>query len=195
MLLPIFRNKFNSINGIENIPQKGPYIIASNHIDFLDGFYVCFGFYMINKHLIYFLSKTKNYWWTKATLPIDPKNKLQSIETAVKYLKRGKTICNFIEGKRNYKKYLLRGKTGSVRMAIKAQIPIIPIGIKGPMEKTFMRSVKKMLTSNNQVTINIGEAITFKKYYGQDLNKKTFHKLTDEVMQKISPLCQKTYSF
>jgi len=195
VLLPVFRNKFDSINGIENIPEKGPYIIASNHIDFLDGPYITFAFYLAKKHTVYFLSKTNNYWWSKATLPIDPNNKSQSIEDAAKYLKEGKIICNFIEGRRNVKKHLLKGKTGSVRMALMARVPILPVGIIGQEEKNFAKSVTKMLTKNNHVIINIGEPINLENYYSQEITKKLLQDLTHEIMRKIAPLCEKFYIF
>jgi len=195
ILIPVFRSKFDSINGIENLPEQGPYIITSNHIDFLDGFYIAIALDLVKNHEVYFLSKTRNYWWSQATLPINKEDKSQSIEKAIEYLKEGKIICNFIEGKRNAKKHLLEGKTGSARMALMAKVPIVPIGIIGPTEKTFIRSVTKMLTKNNQVTLNIGQPINFDKYYSQDFDKKLLNELTDQVMQSLSPLCQKTYSF
>lgn len=195
ILKPVFKPKFHSINGVENLPEKDSYIIAANHIDFLDGFYITIALDMIKKHIVYFLSKTKNYWWAQATLPVDATNKSQSIKDAIKYLKEGKIICNFIEGHRNTDKHLLRGKTGSARMALMAKVPIVPLGIIGQQEKKFGRSVTKMLTSNNHVIINIGEPISFEKYYNQEITKDLLEKLTHEIMGQLAPLCGKAYSF
>lgn len=177
------------------MPEKGPYIIAANHVDFLDGFCVTAALDMTKKHIVYFLAKTKNYWWAQATLPVDPKNKSQSIKDAVRYLGEGKIICSFIEGYRNTDKHLPRGKTGSARMALMAQVPVVPLGIIGQQEKKFGRSIKKMLTSNNHVIINIGEPITFEQYYNQEITKDLLEKLTHEIMGQLAPLCGKAYSF
>lgn len=195
LFLPIFITKFKEVNGLENLPEKGPYIIATNHIDFMDGFFVAFAFYLKKKHTVYFLSKTKNYWWSKATLPINPYNKEESIKDAVGYLKEGKIICNFIEGKRNTKKHLLEGRTGTVRMALMAQVPIIPVGITCPITFSYSKSVVNLLIKNHQAIINIGQPITFEEHYNQGVTRSLLVKLTREVMRKISPLCGKAYSF
>ncbi|MFH1367062.1 MAG: lysophospholipid acyltransferase family protein [Patescibacteria group bacterium] len=195
ILKPLFRPKFKEINGLSNLPQNGSFILAANHIDYLDGYFISFGLEIRKKLDIYFLSKTKNYWWAGSTLPIDPQDREKSLRQAVNYLQQGKIICNFIEGKRNPEKYLLEGRTGTARMALKARVPVIPVGITCPINRTFPGALASLLTHNHQAIINIGQPISFEKYYGQDITKPLLIELTREVMKKISPLCGKAYSF
>jgi len=195
IFLPFFKSGFKEIKGWENIPKSGTFLIAANHIDYLDGFFVSFAFY-INKNLdIYFLSKTNNYWWSAATLPIDYKDKQKSIDQAINYLKTGKIICNFIEGQRNPKKSLLEGKTGTMRMALMARLPVIPLGIISKVHKNYAASVIDLIRGKHKVIINIGQPVTFEKYYGQEITKELLKKLTGEVMRKIATLCQKTCNY
>lgn len=191
ILRPLFWHKFKEISGLENLPQNGSYILAANHIDYLDGYFISFGLDMKKKLDIYFLSKTKNYWWAGSTLPIDPQDREKSLFQAIEYLRQGKIICNFIEGRRNPEKCLLEGKTGTVRMALTAQVPVIPVGIVCPINRSFPRAIASLLTHYHQAIINIGAPITFEKYYGQEINKKLLTELTLKVMEKISPLCGK----
>lgn len=195
ILLPFFKNTFEAINGLENLPENKSYILAVNHIDYLDGPFVSFAFEIKKKLDIYFLSKTKNYWWSAATLPIDPENKTRSVEQAADYLKEGKIICNFIEGQRNPEKQLLEGKTGAVRSALMARVPIVPVGIISHFHNTYRGSVFSLLKGEHKVIINIGPPLTFKKYYHQEITKELLIDLTHEVMRNIAPLCGKAYSF
>ena len=191
ILRPLFWRKFKEISGLSNLPQNGSYILAANHIDYLDGYFISFGLDMKKKLDIYFLSKTKNYWWAGSTLPIDPKDREKSLHQAIEYLRQGKIICNFIEGMRNPEKCLLEGKTGTVRMALTARLPIIPVGIVCPINRSFPRAMASLLTHCHQAIIKIGSPITFEKYYGREITKNLLTELTREVMEKISPLCGK----
>lgn len=195
ILLPFFKNKFEEINGIENLPAKGPYLMAVNHVDYLDGFFISFVFEIKKGQDVYFLSKTKNYWWSAATLPIDSKDKQKSIAQAVNYLKTGKIICNFIEGQRNPERSLLEGKTGTIRIALVARQPVIPLGIISKVHKNYAAAVIDLIRGKHKVIINIGQPVTFDKYYGQEITKELVMELTSEVMRKIAPLCGKTYQY
>lgn len=195
ILRPIFRNSYKEINGLEFIPAQGPYLIATNHVDFLDAFFISLALDIHKNQDIFFLSKTNNYWWSAAALPIDPKDKQKSIEQAIAYLKQGKIIGNFIEGQRNPEKYLLEGKTGTVRMALMAQIPVIPLGIISKIHKNYISAVFNLLSKKHKVIINIGQPLTFEKYYSQEITKPLLIDLTREVAKKLAPLCGKAYLF
>ncbi|MFA5069751.1 MAG: lysophospholipid acyltransferase family protein [Patescibacteria group bacterium] len=195
ILLPFFRNKYKEINGLENLPLKRPYLIAINHVDYLDGFFVSLAFEKTKKQDVYFLSKTNNYWWSAATLPIDPNDKTKSLKQAIDYLKSGKIICNFIEGQRNHENNLQEGKTGTVRMALAAQVPVIPIGIISKIHKNYCQAVFDLLSGGHRVIINIGKPLAFERYYSREISRELLSELTGQIMRQIVPLCGKTYPY
>ena len=98
---------------------------------------------------------------------------LGAIKTSLKVLKNEELLLIYPEGTRNG---LERGKplkNGPMTIAIKAGVPIVPVGIKGSF-KVF-----------SKITINIGKPIDFSKYKEQINDKEVLSKLTKELMDEI----------
>lgn len=75
-------------------------------------------------------------WWIKVqgTLFIDrksPKEGMKAIRKGIEMLKEGDSMVIFPEGTRSKEPGMLPFKRGSIRMAEKSGVPIIPIAIKG----------------------------------------------------------------
>ncbi|MFC1663099.1 lysophospholipid acyltransferase family protein [Patescibacteria group bacterium] len=186
-----FRKSIDSLNGLDNLPAEGPYLIAANHNDYLDGFRITAAFHPHRDDYIYFLAKTNNYWWTRVVIQIDWQDKIKTLSRVVKMLNRGRIICNFPEGRRNLTDRLLPGKTGTVRMAIKAQVPIVPLGIVGHGDSSYLDSVRSWIGNNKKYSINVGKPIEYIKYFDQELEADLINKLTQEMMKNIAKLCDK----
>ncbi len=193
ILYPLFRGKIGSIVGAEHLPVNGPYLLAANHIDFLDGFYVALAVHESRGHDVFFLTKSNNYWWTRVTLPISDKKKSESLDDAVQYLRQGKIICNFIEGARNPLSHLLRGKTGTARLALRANVPVIPVGIASKSGKNFMRSVTNLIAERGNVTVKFGPAIDLSQFRGKAPDYSLIQEATREIMRGLAPLTEKVY--
>lgn len=194
ILLPIFRRKLAEVSGTDHLPERGPYILAANHIDFLDGFYIAAAVHEARRHQVYFLTKSNNYWWTQATISIDSARRSASIDDAFSHLRAGKIICNFIEGERNPNPRLLQGKTGIARLALVTNAPVIPVGIVGPGGATFLQSLTNLLTGARDVTIRFGPPVDLTEFRGLDLEYKTLQAATHEIMRQLVPLCGKAYA-
>ena len=82
----------------------------------------------------------------------------------------------FPEGTRNGMAKGIKAKDGAVKLAIQANIPIIPIGAQGNFK--FFKKVK----------INIGKPINYEQYKEKAKEKETLDKLTNELMQEIVKL-------
>ncbi len=145
--LKIIKKYFRlSVEGIENIPKKGPVIIAPNHSGFagLDA--------MILNHEIFNQTSriprvmTHSFWFLSPTTAI-PAQKLgfteATFENGVQLLKKNSAIILFPEGeygnfKPSLKKYQLQEfKRGFIRMALTAQAPIVPTLVIGAEETHF----------------------------------------------------------
>jgi len=193
ILHPLFRGKVGSIIGAEYLPAHGPYLLAANHIDFLDGFYVALAVHESRGHDVFFLTKSNNYWWTRVTLPIDDRKRSESLDDAVQYLHQGKIICNFIEGARNPLSHLLRGKTGTARLALLANVPVIPVGIASRSGKNFMRSVTNLIAERGNVAVKFGPAIDLEQFRGKEIDYALLQDATREIMRGLVPLTEKVY--
>ena len=122
--------------GKENIPDKGNYIIVSNHISNKDPFILASGKL---KPLIFIAKKSLFrgllgfvFRFLKAK-PIDRDgNPREILNLAIELLSKGHCVGIFPEGTRNKTKELLGiFKKGAAYIACKAQVPIIPAAIWG----------------------------------------------------------------
>ena len=172
---------FVKVNGKENMPKNGAAIMCANHISLLDGptvvAYTKRKVDILGKDDL-FKNKFLKWFWGKLLLhPIKRDSAdLGAIKISLKLLKEGKLLMLFPEGTRNGIKKGLKPKNGAVVMAIKAGVPIIPIGIKGNF-KPFRR-----------MTINIGKPIDYGEYKDKINDKELMDKLTKELMDNIIDL-------
>lgn len=143
-LLEILRKYFRmEIEGVENIPRRGPVIIAPNHSGFSG-----FDAFLLG-HIVQQEAKrvprvlTHHFWFLTETTAI-PAQKMgfteATYENGVNALKKGNAIIIFPEGEYgNFKptteRYQLQEfKRGFVRMALECQCPIVPVAILGAEE-------------------------------------------------------------
>jgi len=186
---PIFKPKLESVTGVELLPASGGYILAANHVDWLDGFYIAAAVGIARNHQVNFLTSSNNYWWTTAAIQI-PKEKSKIIDHAVEELQSGKILCNFPEGQRNPDATLLEGKTGTVRMAALAGVPIVPVGIRCDSGKNMAQSMMYLMSRNHKVAISIGQSFTPQIPPG-GITKEWLASQTAILMNTIAPLANK----
>lgn len=136
-----------TVQGRENVPKQGPYIIAANHISLLDppivGLSVNYPVaFMAKKELF---STPLGRWFFKlvGTFALNRDTPdLTTIKTALNVLKSpGKwALCLFPEGTRSLDGEVLPFKKGVVSIAHKAKVPILPIGIRKDKETGIIHS-------------------------------------------------------
>lgn len=186
------------VTGLENIPRRGPVIVAFNHQSYFD--FICF--IAVSPRNIHYLSAEKFLYhplWKillKITgqIPVVRKSrdKRELHDVVYNHLSREKMIGIFPEGTRaGDNDTMLRAYPGVARYAIKKKVPIIPVGIVGTFEilsrhESFPR-FKKI------VEINIGKPIYFSEYHFVKLNRRAFGVLADKVMFEIADLSGKIY--
>ncbi len=187
---PLFGSKISEVRGLENLPKNGSFLIAANHIDWLDGFFITTAIGRVKDRPVYFLVKSKSYWWTTIILPI-PKRKQDSIDQAAQYIRQGKTLAIFPEGERNPSQKLYPGKTGVVRIALAAGVPIVPLGLICSYGRNVGQSLVNLMSKNHQVKIRIGRPITTTAP-STGVTNVWLHQETARVMKAIAPLCNKS---
>lgn len=190
IVCPRFRRKIMPLNGIEHLPQSGGYIIACNHVDWLDGFYLIALTHQYCHIPIHFLTRSNNYWWTGIAVQI-PDDRSAIIDAAVQQLRSGKAICNFPEGVRNDSPKLAPGKTGTVRMAAEAGVPVIPAGITCEAGRNMGQSIRFLLSSQHLVQISFGPPLKF-PIPRQGMTSEWLATETDRLMRAIALLANKS---
>ncbi|MDD5341955.1 MAG: lysophospholipid acyltransferase family protein [Patescibacteria group bacterium] len=190
----LFKRNFRLVAGLENVPKQGPFLIAANHIDYLDGIRLALAISDITGREVCFISKTNNYarWFPGSTIAINPENKAGVLAEAVEKIKSGWVIAIFPEGIRNSSPELLRGKSGLARLALTCQVPVLPIGLRGPSGRSFLHSVKLLLFKRGQVEMRVGQIMRFPP---EEINDQNLERVMRAVMQEVARLSQKTYKF
>lgn len=203
LLMPLIKKRINEIRGLENLPLKGPYILASNHQSFLDPPLI--GMVIVSKikekiHFITIQSIWKFFGSFLSTkwlgmIPIDPQNKSQCLETAVHLLKRGEIVGIFPEGRRNTRSELLKGKTGLARLVLETQVPVVPVGFWGPPTWSIAQGFKNFFSFSKKIKINIGRPLILEEYFQKPVTRELLDETTRKIMRAIAPLCHKTYIY
>lgn len=195
-LILLARLRVKKIRGMENIPKNSPILIVSNHIDYLDGWLLGLLLLAKLKRRNYFITKTKNYFWTRGiTIPLDKYGPEGSLEKAHDFLKEGRVLILFPEGERNVKKELLKGKTGAARLALWTKCPVIPVGIIGFSASSFWASVFQAIFYSRAVTIIFGPPVDLTSYYDKEMDHNLLAACTKKIMEEIGKLAQKTYPY
>jgi 1-acyl-sn-glycerol-3-phosphate acyltransferase len=187
------------VEGIKNIPKKGPVIVAFNHQSFFD--FLCF--ISVSPRHIHYLSAEKfftNKFWIplmKATGQIKVDRTVHDKRilhaTVHSHLEHGKMIGIFPEGTRSpHENDMLYAFTGVAKYAIKGKVPVVPVGIKGTYH--VMAKHDKKPKFKKIVTIHIGEPIHFHEYHDFKMNQKAYRILTDKIIREISKLCGRNYA-
>lgn len=124
--------------GKENIPAEGPVLFVSNHqgnfdIPILLGFIDKPKAFIAKKELkkIPILCTWMEYMQCVFIDRGDPRQSLKAINRGAELLKEGYSQVIFPEGTRSEDGTMGEFKPGSLKLALKAKVPIIPVTIKG----------------------------------------------------------------
>ena len=124
-------------HGIENVPPEGGLIVAANHQTYIDPFWLSVP---IKRPIRYLAWSAAFRWpvvgrcltwfgaWPLALEGSDP----GAIRRSIQWLRDGGAVMIFPEGGRSTETGSLeRFKAGAVRLALEAQVPILPVTIRG----------------------------------------------------------------
>ena len=200
-IMPLFKLWIKKVNGLENVPRKGQFIIAANHESYMDHLIIASTFISYVDRKIHFLAKKEHFnnivkkaWHNYAgAIPLDRQaGGKEALKWAVQALKKGKIIAIHPEGTRSLTGNLQKGKTGVVRLALAAKVPVLPVGLIGTFE---ILPKGKYIPKLRKATMSIGKPIYFDKYYNKRITKKMLREITTSMMKEIAKLCKQEYNF
>lgn len=167
--------------GEENVPKEGAFVLCGNHVHALDAPAIV----LSSKRKVVFVAKAELFKnpilnWLAKVFDIIPvkrgKQDLESMKRSLKAISKGEILGIFPEGTRKGLEKNVKVKTGAAFMALRAGVPIIPVGVQGSF-KPFTK-----------VIINYGKPMDFSKYYSNKPEKEVLEKVTEEVMAEIIKL-------
>jgi 1-acyl-sn-glycerol-3-phosphate acyltransferase len=181
------------VEGREHVPRRGPVILAANHRSFLDSIFIP----LVVRRRVTFVAKAeyfddaKTAWFFKSCgqIPIRREGGSASeraLESATDVLRAGKVFAIYPEGTRTRDGFLHRGHTGVARLALRCNVPVIPVGLVGTDEVQPVDA--KLPALFRRVTVRFGEPIDPARYAGREQDRMALREFTDEVMYEICQL-------
>ncbi len=182
------------VEGRENLPPQGPYIVAANHLHLLDA-PLLYGLLGGEKVSGWAAEKWQNDPFIGRLLKLGGATFIrrgevdrEAIAAAVDWLKAGKVFGIAPEGTRSQTGGLIRGKSGIAYIAHEAGAPIVPIGHFGT-EKIWSALAH---LRRQPVTVRIGKPFVLPPL---DLHDRaaSLRQQADEVMCRIAVLLPPEY--
>ena len=155
-------------SGREHLPLKGPAVIATNHVGYLD--FVFVGAAARDRgRLVRFMAKKEVFDHRVSGplmrgmkhVPVDRFGRARdSIDAAVAAMKQGQVIGMFPEATISRSFMPREGKSGAARMAMEACAPLVPGAVWGS-QRILTKDRPKNFERNIPITINFGEPIAY----------------------------------
>ena len=151
------------VKGIENIPKRGGFILASNHVSYLDP--VVLG--AICPRRVNFMAKEELFchplisWFLAQVGAFSVKRDsadLSALKYALRCLKVGEALVLFPEGSRRFDSVSTEPYAGIGFLTAKLDVPVIPAYIEGteralPRGAKFIRPAKISVHFGKQISI------------------------------------------
>lgn len=174
------------IEGIENIPQDRPLVMASNHRSYADPVILTMPMkrpvtYMAKEELF----KNKLFGWFITKLGAFPVKRgagdMQVIDDSIAILNSGRNLVIFPEGTRSKDGKVGKGKTGVALIAAKSGADVLPCGIIFEGEKLKFRS---------KLTLRFGKVIPAEEIAVEDASPKALKGVKKRIMEAITELVE-----
>jgi len=202
VLKPLLRALYGiKVEGLDNVPKKGPAIIAANHLSFLDSFFIPL---VVRWRTVTYLAKAdyfkswKTAWFFRMAgqIPTEREGGKKSeaaLNTALGVLKEGSLLGIYPEGTRSPNGKLHRGRTGVARLALAAGTPIVPCGLVGTPEVMPIDAKLPRLRGRPKVIVRFGKPLDLSRFSDQERDRFVLRSITDELMYEIMMMSGQEY--
>lgn len=185
-----------TVVGLENVPASGGFIVAPNHLSFLDSVLV----QALMPRPVAFFAKAEYFTGTGVrgalmrsffegvgSIPVERGQQaasVQALKTLLEILEAGDGIGIYPEGTRSRDGLLYRGRTGVGWLALTTGAPVVPVGLLGTDR---LQPAGSRLIRPQHFTMRIGEPLYFERT-GPDHSLPARRQTTDAIMDAIAGL-------
>jgi 1-acyl-sn-glycerol-3-phosphate acyltransferase len=185
-----------TLTGLDNVPAEGPFIVASNHLSFLDSVII----QALMPRPVAFFAKAeyfttpgvkgrimKAFFEAVGSIPVERGEQAEAV-AALKQLRdlleEGDGVGIYPEGTRSRDGRLYRGKTGVGWLALATGAPVVPVGLIGT-EK--LQPADRNWIVPRHFTMHIGAPLQF-EHLGEKHALPARRQATDAIMDGIQHL-------
>jgi long-chain acyl-CoA synthetase len=167
LLEGLFRIAFRlTVTGTDQLPKHGPYLIACNHLSFIDPFILLSTLPRSVFAQLYTLGWEPYFrspfrlWVARVghVIPVGPETPVISVlRASAALLRSGKSLLIFPEGERSIDGQLLPFKKGIGVLACELSVPVIPVKIEGSYQAWPPDAQRPHL---HPIKVKIGKSLT-----------------------------------
>ena len=182
------------VEGKENVPRKGPLIVVSNHMTYVDppllGASVPRRITFMAKQELFDLSLLGLVVRAYGAFPVRRSGVDRvALRRALEVLKKGEVLGMFPEGKRSFSHQLQEAQPGTAFIAARSGAPIVPVGISGS-EK--VRGIGFILRRPS-IVVRIGRPFTVPANEADKPNRSGLTQHAELITERIAELLPPVY--
>lgn len=184
------------VSGYENVPDTGNFVIATNHLGFLD---LPMAFYALNRWDLFipvaekwekvpfyrFLGKYFNFVFIDRFNP-----DVKALRKIMAQMDEGKNLVIAPEGTRSRVGSLIEGRPGVSYLATRLGHPIVPVALAGTEDKVIFGNLKRLKRSH--IIVKAGPAFRLPPLPRQNRDE-ALKQYTDEIMCRIAVMLPEKY--
>jgi len=181
---------------VENVPLSGGFVIATNHIGFVDIAMFHYQFDRFDMFIpvaekwekvgwIRWLGKNLNFLFVDRFNP-----DLKALRKMIGLMEMGNALVIAPEGTRSRTGALIEGKPGVAFLAARSGFPVIPVAITGTEDQVLFGNLKRF--RKTKVTLTAGKPFTIPPL-ARENREAALQAATDEIMCQIAAILPERY--
>jgi len=182
------------VEGLERVPRSGAFIAAANHVSILDPLIVGATVGHMTGRVVHFMAKGEvRRWpligWLASQSGVFFVRRGEGDRPAQRFalqlLAEGEPVAMFPEGTRSRDGTLGDGKNGAALLAMRAGVPILPVGVIGA-ERIIPRGAS--FPRRARITVRVGEPFELPSQPSGRLDRDDLRAGTERMMREIAAL-------
>lgn len=178
------------VHGLDHVPSHGPFILVANHQSYLDPILI----QAVVRRPVHTMAKSTQFsdpitgtivkslkGLPARRFEIDP----QVVRLALRHLAAGDGVGIYIEGERTWDGRLQPPRLGTIRLILKAGVPVVPCGISGAYD-VWPRWIRR--PRRGTVRIRIGPPLVFPRLDRRNEREPVVPETADRIMRAIADL-------
>lgn len=178
------------VKGLDNIPTGGPFLLIANHQSYLDPILV----QAVVPRPIYTMAKSSEFSnpliggllkrlksFPVRRFQVDP----QAVRIVLRHLEAGRGVGIYVEGERTWDGRLQPPRLGTLRVLLKAGVPVVPCGISGAYDiwPRWHARIRR-----GTVRIRFGEPLDLPQLHDRAARNAALPETRDRVMSALARL-------
>lgn len=181
------------VTGLENVPESGGFIVASNHLSFFDSVII----QAMSPRMVHFFAKAeyfnrtgirgrmmKGFFESVGSIPVERGEQAASVaalEELVQLVESGHGVGIYPEGTRSRDGRLYRGRTGVGWLALATGAPVVPVGLA---DTDRLQPPGRTMALPHKFTMTIGKPIQVEhlgRKHSLPIRRQTTERIMDEI--------------